>query len=609
MDIRRIKLETFLFMIAFLLALVLRFYQLGAAPLSDSESVWALQSYLIANPDLQTSGFGIGPNPAYVFSTGFLFTIFGASNFLARFWPALAGSILVLAPVLIRRNIGIQAALISAFGLAIDPGLVAVSRTAGGPILALAFGLIALGLFFLRHIKSSGIMTGLASLSGPSIFTGVTVGLATWITEAFLRQRNMSADNINLEKNDRSKTLISRLTSMQLKENEKGNLPWRELFLFSGGIILTAGTYFFLYPQGLAAWFDSFLTFLKGWFTPSGIPAFHILVVLTAFQPIALLFGLITVIRWFKNSNVDKEPSRLVFTAISSWFLASLLFLMLYPAREVSGLIWALVPLWVLASWEISRYLRFQSTSPITLIFASIIFILCVLFWNALISSGQMLVFFGEPAIGVQVALIAGVFLIAALSVILVSLGWNRLIAERGLLWGISAALLIYTISLTWNVSIGKQNQPQALWYPNPGTGQALLLMDTLQDISNSQTGMPFEIPILSTVQTPSMRWFLRDFRNTQFLSILPSENLPDIVITREVDNLPPGDKTYRGQDFVWNTHPGWNGALPPDYLSWLTFHKAPSTPEMVILWASSSLFPDNLQDSNDNNLDSIPIK
>jgi len=606
MDIRRIKLETFLYGIAFLLALGLRFYQLGAEPLSDSEAVWALQSLLIANPDQQPPDFRIGPNPGYVFSTGFLFAIFGSTNFLARFWPALAGSILVLFPGLIRRYIGIQSGLIAAFGLAVDPGLVAVSRTAGGPMMALSFGLIALGLFFLRHLKTSGIMVGFALLSGPSIFAGITVSAAAWLTTVFISRRDRSEDTSNPGANGTGVTPIDSSTGQGLPENKSGFSKWSELFLAAGGIIVIFGTCFFLYPEGFAAWFESFLTFLRGWFTSSGVPALRILAALIVFQPLALMFVIILVIRRFNNQPGVDKPNHLVFIALSTGFLASILFLLLYPAREVSGLIWALVPLWILASREIKGYIPVQSTSPVPLIFAAVIFILCVLFWNALITADQMLVIFGSPTIGIRLALIAGVCLIAALCVILVSIGWNRFSAERGLVWGLTAALFIYTISLTWNVSINRQNQPETIWYPNPGTGQGLLLLETLRDISNSQVGMPFEIPVLSTVESPSIKWLLREFRNTQYLSILPGESLPDIVITKEVDHLPASDKTFRGQDFVLNVYPGWIGVIPPDYLSWITFHNAPAAPEMVILWASSALFPDDIRENGEENLDSI---
>ena len=119
---RHLKIETSLFILALLLALGVRFYNLGAAPLTDAESEWALQALQVANPDKVNGTLEIGPQPAYVLLTSVMFDLFGASNFLARFWPALAGSLLALVPFYLRTNkvrrpLGRYAALILAFGL------------------------------------------------------------------------------------------------------------------------------------------------------------------------------------------------------------------------------------------------------------------------------------------------------------------------------------------------------------------------------------------------------------------------------------------------------------------------------------------------------------
>src|SRR5512136_48260 len=127
--------EHALYALALAVAVGLRFLHLGALPLSDIEADWALQALRI------TQGLkpAISPNPAYVHLTAVLFYVFGATNFLARFWPALAGCVLVLAPWQLRRRFGRIPALLLAFGLAIDPGLVAISHQAGGPMLAIVF--------------------------------------------------------------------------------------------------------------------------------------------------------------------------------------------------------------------------------------------------------------------------------------------------------------------------------------------------------------------------------------------------------------------------------------------------------------------------------------
>ena len=171
------SLEHALYGLALFFAFGLRFLHLGALPLSDFEADWALQAMQI------TQGLkpAIGPNPAYVHLTALLFYIFGATNFLARFWPALAGSALVLATWSLRSRLGRLPALILAFGLAIDPGLVAMSHLAGGPMLSIVFLVLSALMWMDNHRAVAGLFAGLALLSGPSVWFGLAgVGLA-WV--------------------------------------------------------------------------------------------------------------------------------------------------------------------------------------------------------------------------------------------------------------------------------------------------------------------------------------------------------------------------------------------------------------------------------------------
>ena len=168
-------LEHAFYALALAIAVGLRFVQLGALPLSDYESGWALQALRV----IQGLKPAIGPNPAYVHLTAILFYIFGPANFLARFWPALAGCTLVLAAWPLRRKIGRIPALILAFGLAIDPGLVAMSHLAGGPMLAITCLVLTALLWMDGRRAAAGFFAGLALLSGPSVWLGlVGLGLA-----------------------------------------------------------------------------------------------------------------------------------------------------------------------------------------------------------------------------------------------------------------------------------------------------------------------------------------------------------------------------------------------------------------------------------------------
>ena len=114
MRFRPLKHESILYVIAFLLAAGLRFVQLGTLPLSDAEAKWALQALNVA----QGARPLLGPQPIYILLTSALFYLFGASNFLARFVPALIGSTLISVPYLFRRRFQPIPGLLLAFFLA-----------------------------------------------------------------------------------------------------------------------------------------------------------------------------------------------------------------------------------------------------------------------------------------------------------------------------------------------------------------------------------------------------------------------------------------------------------------------------------------------------------
>src|SRR5690349_13450788 len=129
------KNEGWLYGLAFLIAILFRFIQLGAAPLTDSEATLALQAFHLAHGQ----NVILAPQTAYILLTSIFFAIIESTNFMARLVPALAGSLLVFAPLLFRNKIGSRPALLLAFLLAFDPGLTALSRQANGTILAVTF--------------------------------------------------------------------------------------------------------------------------------------------------------------------------------------------------------------------------------------------------------------------------------------------------------------------------------------------------------------------------------------------------------------------------------------------------------------------------------------
>jgi len=593
---RSISLEQALAFLACALALVVRFLNLGAVPLSDAEARWALQSLSLANASVPAGQIIIGEQPAYIMLTSWSFQLFGATNFLARFWPALAGCGLVLTPFFFRRQFGRSIALIAAFGLALDPGLVAVSRQAGGPMMALACGLLALGLWNTRRRWQAGVLLGLALLGGPAVIQGfIGLGVA-WLAYRLTNKAVFFTAT--------ARPAVAEIEhSQEAPDPVDGLIQSPRLALYACALtILVVGVAFFRYPQGLAAWMQSLVTYLAGWSQPSGVNPFTSLAILAVFQPLALVFAALVFaalvfaplrsIGWRISGDFMPENNRSMNWLLAFWLLASLVLNLLYPARQISDLVWTLIPLWGLAAVMLDNFLPQTKPNIVSLLQGGLMVILAALLWNTLISTSQLAPTPDSSPVTIRLILLSGITLLGLLTTLLVGLGWNWETSRNGLVWGLAAAGLVYSISVLWGATQLRPNQPAEFWGAPPATAQADLLVSTIQDVSNWQTGLPHFVQIQSVVDKPSLRWALRNFPSVKFTSSLAGEEMPAVLITAK-DHAPPAlTATYRGQDFAWSVWPGWNGILPENLIDWLTFHHSPVISEQIILWVRSDLFP-----------------
>jgi hypothetical protein len=157
--------------------------------------------------------------------------------------------------------------------------------------------------------------------------------------------------------------------------------------------------------------------------------------------------------------------------------------------------------------------------------------------------------------------------------------------------WGLNATLSLYLLAALWGATQVRPQQPQELWSPPPATGQAGLFLGTLEDLSKWKTGLPDQIDVTVVVDSPAIRWLLRNYPNAQYPPVLPVDQTPSVLITDQEQTEISLPATYRGQDFAWNIAPGWKGALPPDFAGWLAFRTAPLEKRHIILWAREDLF------------------
>jgi hypothetical protein len=578
--------EHYLYGLAFLLALGMRLFQLGAAPLTEVEAGWALQALGLAHGGVVT----LGAQPAYILITSQLFSIIADTNFLARLFPAIAGSLIIGLPFYFRRWMGDstwlrRAGVVMAFGLAIDPGLVSLSRQAGSLMPAMAFILLVLACLYNRRMIWAGICAALALLSGMAFLQGLLILGLSWglsrLTGRKLADLNPGEGN--------SEPQIESIPAPAVRAG---------MISFALTIFL-AGTLFLRAPQGLGALAETVPAYLKTWIASSGIPILRLPASLLVYQPLVLVFAIIGVVRaWFGTWGDDQRP-RQVMMGLSIWVAVGILLPFLYAGRQVGDLAWALIPLWALAAIEIGRSLVAEEDRITRIVAAAsglFLFVMAVVGWFNILSIARF-----KVNVVIYWAVIVGAFLLGLIALLLVIAGWSAWAAKLGAVWALCFLLALQLISSSWGLAIVRQNGAQELWTHPPTTGQADLLMAILTDISTWNTGLRDQLEIVVLADSPALKWALRHFPNSRFEPALSSTESPPVVITLKGAAEPSLAERYRGQDFVWRVYPGWQGVFPPDIINWLAFHQAPLGQDQIILWARADIFPGGSPDTTGN--------
>jgi hypothetical protein len=576
MNAKKYPPEITFYWLAFLLALGLRLFQLGAASLTDLEAGWATQALSLARGQPVT----LGAQPAYLVLTTFLFSVFKDTNFLARLFPALAGSLIVWVPFYFQHWMGEgkwirRAGVLMAFGLAIDPGLVSLSRQVGSPMPALVFSLLLLASLNHRRMVWAGFFAGVALLSGPAIIQGALILLLSWVFYRLMPKKALSlpADG---------------------EEQVSQRAPFSSASIGVAGLsfaltILFAGTLFFQIPQGLGALADTISAYLKAWLTTSGIPVFFLPGSLLVYQPLVLIFVIYGIVQaWI--GQIEGVVVRQRMFALAIWALVGILLPLLYNGRQVGDMAWALIPLWALAAMTISQSLfnmADSTTRLVALCLSLLLLILAVVGWFNLLSIGRY-----QVNVGVYWAIIIGAFMLGLIAVLLVMAGWSSSAAKLGVIWSLCFLMGLQLFSSTWGMAIVRQNNAQELWTPPPTTSKTDLLLSTLTDLSSRNTGLRDQIEIVVLDNSPALQWGLRDFPNARFQTSLSSSESPPVVITIKGADEPQLAEKYRGQDFVWRIHVGWQGLYPASFINWLAFRQAPVESDQIILWARADLFP-----------------
>jgi hypothetical protein len=556
--------ENALFILAFILALTLRLIRLDHLPLSDLEAGWALQAFYLA----QNIHPALGPQPGYILPTAFLFFVFGSTDFMARVIPVLAGTLLGLVPYILRERLPGKSAIILAFFLALEPGLLALSRIAGSPILAVSFTLLALSLWLTKHPRWAGFFGALALLSGPALWAGLlSLGIAWLATGGINRMRSKESNPEATEGSSAPRLEM-----------------WKPALITGGVTLLGVGTLFFLTPTGLGAAFSSLPAYLRGWTQSVDVPPTRLLLAAAVYEPFFVVFAAIAIVR-----GIIARDRQAIF--LSVWMAVAVALALIYPSRQVADLAWMLVPLAALAALEVSRALGFDSENRWEIAGMAVL-TFAVLVFAALDFAGLALTGLTPENARIRWILLGGAMLLLAVSITLVALGWSLDVARKGAMWGFIAVMTLYTVSVVTGAAGLRANLTQELWRADPQPAQADLVRQTIDELSTWKTGSDSALTVtVYGLDSTSLAWLLRD-QPVTFASSAPTDSSSALVIG-PFDPQAAFGAEYRGQDFIWRRYPAWNTAAFPEWLRWLAIHEIPQGEESILLWARTDLFLD----------------
>ena len=617
MNQRAFTLEMLAYLLAVALAVAVRFSGLGNLPLTEREAGLALQALAIA----RGTPVVLNAQPGYLVLTSLLFSLFHASEWLARFWPALAGSLLAAAPYLFRRALGRWPALILAFALALEPGLVAISRSAGGESLAVTGGVLAVAFALRQRPVLAGVFAGLALLGGPTLWPGVLAVAITLAAFQFARARwNAGAlsdeDLIRFDTNLRLYSLIGAVAAVVLflagiywiqigfiflsaavwlavwyairmpAVDDAVELPvwearafhWRAALVALLATVVVAGTLFLRVPAGFSALGGSLPEWLRGFTQPAETSAPRMLLALIVYQPLALAFGI-----WRIFANLAQRRKVDAFLSIL-WFVSAGL-AMLPTARQVSDLAWSLLPLWALAARQIALLLqdalqedRLAALAQTVLQFVLMVFIAV----NLLAMNNDLTSMVESPQ--VRLVAVLGALILMMLTAVMMGIGWSWHAARTGVILGLGLGLVLYTISaLSASAGLNRAMSDE-LYRSGSAPQDEVLLARTVEDLALFANGNRNLLDVVVVdAHSPSLEWALRDMEQVDFVSALPVGLRPSVVITGSQVMLAIQGE-YRGQDFYWTQEPSWEILTPQEWINWLFYRKTPHTMPNLIL-------------------------
>lgn len=546
----------------FLLALFLRFINLGAAALSDREAESALWALSIARGQepLLTGSSG------YVGLTSMLFFLFGGSDFFARFWPALFGSALVLTPGFFRKYLDDFSVVLAALIFALEPGLVAVSRTADGLSIALFSFVAAVGFLMHKKMVPAGFFAGLAFVSSPAFWPLILViGMAGFF--AFFTGRDP------VEKEAVQFCLLKK--------------DWLLFTVCAGVSILISSTFFLQFPAGISGVASGLTQYLDSWQQADGLQFGSLLLVLFVTQFPVLILGL-----WGLIAGLREKSSLMRFLGL--WWIMGLIAWSLNPSVTEQHITLINLPLFVLTALQIRRVVQNFNCPSKIVVLVEIVVTISLLIFSSINLLNLTNVLMDDPAaernrlLGTLLPLLLWVIF-----TVLLAWGWDAPSTKSGLLISFGLLGLALLLGSGWKAAgLGSRPDNEFLAGKEYVIGEARL-MTSISHLSLWNIGVANRIDVkISGLNKPSLVWSLRDFEKLSQDSTFQEKSDASIILANP-ESMVKSDSVYRGTSLLWSVRPEYTSFTWKDWIKWFFIRSVPQTKNNLVVWVRNDLFKD----------------
>ena len=575
-----LTVEVALYGLLGLLALVSRFYALGDRPLTTAEATQALHAWQ-ATSGLR--GDALAASPLLFAGQALAFALFGAGDGAARLLPALAGTVLVLLPCLLRHRLGRAGALATSALLLVSPTVLFTSRDASGDVLLLTAGLAMLvGLVgwvdFGRplYLYLTAVSAALTLAAAPGVYTLIVALAAAFALLAFFGRRVTDDDG-----------WISLRTAWREARSREEWLRTGVVVFF--GTLVLLPTVLLLHLEGLQAvadllpaWINHFAPPLVLWPKDTGWAGegswSYPLAVLALYDPLLLLFGLAGAIVAFRRRD-------LLGRLLAVWAGVALFIALLAGGRGPGDVLLVVGPLAILAGnvvgrllEKVARHVRWtQDGILVGLLAAAATFCYIEL---ASYAYRRETTFLWLAAL--SLGLSAGVFA-------LYTAWFGRQAGWRGGGLALLILLSLVTVSFATRLAYHRAHDPHELLVVEGTSANVRDLQVLLERASIQRLGATEIIPITADWSVGSVvRWYVRDFRHQTWLSTAAGpEVTTEAVVMPWKPYAPELGAPYFGQDFVVRTTWWPHNLDGADWANWLLFRKSSDRPQQdrVVLW------------------------